>query len=265
MSPSEFVARVRGHVQRTNSRIFFRRPLPINSDVPIVSFTFDDFPRSALLQGGAILKNYGAVGTYYASFGLLGKQSDTGTMFVKEDVAMLLEQGHELGCHTFGHCHAGATKPAAFEQSILRNRQALQELFPGVCLSSLSYPIEQPRLATKWRAARHFACCRGGGQTFNGPVADLNCLEAYFLEKSKDNWRQVQDVIGQNRKLRGWLIFVTHDIAETPTPWGCTARFFEETVRATAASGSRILPVIQAWQELSRVRPNTQQWQARIV
>lgn len=251
MYTSQILARVRGRFQRTNCRLFFRRPLAINSDVPIISFTFDDFPRSALLQGGAILTKYGVRATYYASFGLLGKQSDTGPMFVQEDVAMLLEQGHELGCHTYGHCHAGDTKANVFEQSVVDNQRALNERFPGKYFRTLSYPIEQPRLGIKRRVARRFVCCRGGGQTFNAVVADLNCLCAYFLEKTKGDVGPVKQVIEQNRQARGWLIFVTHDIADAPTPYGCTPAFFEEVIQAAVSSGVQVLPVVQAWGYLS--------------
>jgi peptidoglycan/xylan/chitin deacetylase (PgdA/CDA1 family) len=33
---------------------------------PVISFTFDDFPRSALVKAGAILRERGLAGTYYA-------------------------------------------------------------------------------------------------------------------------------------------------------------------------------------------------------
>jgi len=81
----------------------YRRPFLLRNDVPNISFTFDDFPRSALLTGGAILSRYGVRGSYYASLGLMGKQAPTGTIFVAEDLQRLLAQGHELGCHTFDH------------------------------------------------------------------------------------------------------------------------------------------------------------------
>ena len=53
---------------------------------PVISFTFDDFPRSALLNAGAILRERGLAGTYYASFGLMGTKAPTGEMFEREDL-----------------------------------------------------------------------------------------------------------------------------------------------------------------------------------
>ena len=50
---------------------------------PLISFTFDDFPRSALTVGGEILERHGARGTYYASLGVMGKYEAAGLMFVQ--------------------------------------------------------------------------------------------------------------------------------------------------------------------------------------
>ena len=250
MDGSQFWARVQGRYQRASARMFYRRPLVIRSERAVVSFTFDDFPRSALHTGGAILKRYGVTGTYYASFGLMGKQAPTGTMFVREDLETLLQNGHELGCHTFGHFDAWKTKPSVFEESIVQNQQALSALCPGTSFQTLSYPISQPRARTKQKVARHFVCCRGGGQTFNTGTSDLNCLLAHFLEQSRDNPQAIKNLIDQNRQARGWLIFATHDICEVPTPWGCRPDFFEDIVRCALNSGARILPVVQAWEVL---------------
>jgi len=250
MNAPSFLARVQGRYIRSSAHLFFKRPFAIKTEVPFISFTFDDFPRSALHTGGAILRRHGLIGTYYASFGLMGKQSPTGAMFSREDLAVLLEQGHELGCHTFGHCHAWETKPDAFEKSLVLNERVLSELVPGASFKTMSYPISPPRPGTKQKSARHFVCCRGGGQTFNVGTTDLNYLSAFFLEKTRDNPDSVKNLIDQNRLARGWLILATHDISEAPTPYGCTPQFFEDIVKYAANSGARILPVLQAWEAL---------------
>jgi len=247
---SNFLARVRSRYIRSSAHWFYRRPFAIHSTVPFISFTFDDFPRSALHAGGTILRSFGLTGTYYASFGLMGKQAPTGTMFTPEDLKSLLEQGHELGCHTFGHCHAWETNPDAFEESLILNEKSLSKLVPSASFKTMSYPISPPRPRTKEKVSRYFVCCRGGGQTFNAGTADLNYLSAYFLEKTRDNPDAVINVIDQNRRARGWLIFATHDVNETPTPYGCTPKFFEDIVKFAVNSGSRVLPVMQAWEAL---------------
>lgn len=242
--------RVHNRYKRDSSRLFCRRPFAISSAAPLISFTFDDFPRSALLAGGAILKDFGLSATYYAAFGLMGKQAPTGTMFLPEDVQALLEVGHELGCHTFDHCDAWETEPRAFGKSVIKNRKALAEVVPGASFKTFSYPINVPRIGTKREIQKHFLACRCGGQTINVGAADLNLLSAYFLEKSRDNPESVRNLIDENRRTRGWLIFATHDISRSPTPWGCTPEFFGSMVQYAADSGARILPVSKALESL---------------
>jgi len=245
------LSRFRQYYQRKAASLVFRRPFVISPTRPLISFTFDDFPRSALLAGGAILNHFGVAGTYYVSLGLLGKSEPSGEMFVLRDLTMLLEQGHELGCHTFSHCHSWETDRRAFEESILQNRTALSRLVAGAAFRTFSYPICPPRPLTKAVVAKYFLCCRGNtGQTLNVGTADLSQLFAYFLEKSSHKIQAVKEVIDRNRQRRGWLIFATHDISDTPTPFGCTSEFFEEVVQYAVNSGARILPVVRALEVL---------------
>jgi peptidoglycan/xylan/chitin deacetylase (PgdA/CDA1 family) len=244
--------RLHGYYQRRVASLLFKRPLLINPRHPLISFTFDDFPRSALLAGGAILSRFGLAGTYYASLGLAGTQAPTGQLFVSDDLTTLLDRGHELGCHTFTHCDSWETEAGVFEKSIIENRLALNRLIPGAEFKSFSYPISLPRPLTKAKVADYFLCCRAGGQTLNVGQADLNQLSAYFLEKSRHSVQAIEDLIDRNQQVRGWLIFATHDIADNPTPFGCTPEFFEHVVQYAVSSGARILPVVKAL-ELLRV------------
>jgi len=108
-----------------------------------------------------------------------------------------------------------------------------------------------PRPLTKRIMSRYFTCCRGsGGQTFNASKADLNHLSAFFLEKTRENPQPVRDLIEQNSRAKGWLIFATHDVCDNPTPYGCRPDFFEEIVRCAVSSGARVLPVVSVWDAL---------------
>lgn len=250
------MARARGRYWRTLTGLYFRSSFQMCNSVPYISFTFDDFPRSALQAGGEILKDFGLRSTYYASFGLIGTAAPVGNIFVRDDIKELLADGHELGCHTFAHCHSLDTRPKVFEDSIIKNMSALSEVAPGAKFGSFSYPISGPRLDTKRRVATHFLCSRGGGQTFNSGTTDRNLLKAFFLEKSRGDTEQVKEVIDQNRRARGWLIFATHDISEKPSPFGCTPSFFEAIVKYSLDSGAVILPVAEAMDRVYATSPD---------
>lgn len=255
-----YLAKARRRLATDAARTLFRRQLVLRSDRPVISFTFDDFPRSAFLEAGSILRRYGALGTYYVSLSLMGRQSPLGPMFQAEDLKELADLGHELGCHTFGHCHSWSTPADIYEKAIVENQHALNEVLPGASFQTFAYPFSGPRLGVKRVAGRHFQCCRGGGlkarrcffrhsaggQTFNSGITDLNLLCAFFLEKSRGNPEAVKRLIDQNARARGWLIFATHDVRDIPSPFGCTPDFFEQVVEWGFESGARILPVVQA-------------------
>ena len=146
--------RLQGKYRRTMSTALARRLVKMQNTVPLISFTFDDFPRSALEVGGKILCAHGVVGTYYVSLGLLNRDEPTGRICSSMDLTEVLAQGHELGCHTFGHCHAWETESRSFEESILANRRALKEILPDAGFVTMSYPISIPQPDTKRRTAR---------------------------------------------------------------------------------------------------------------
>lgn len=237
---------------RNAAKQVFRRRMDVSANPPLISFTFDDFPRSALLVGGEILNRHGFAGTYYVSLGLAGKRVGTGKMFETGDLPQMVRQGHELGCHTFGHCHSWKTDASQYESSVIENRKALQELIPDTEFRSFSYPYCAPRPMIKRLVTRHFFSCRAGEQGTNAGPTDLNQLDAFFLEKTRGDLQPVREIIDRNCEQHGWLIFATHDISSSPTQFGCTPRFFEDVVQYAASSGARILPVAQALEVLRR-------------
>lgn len=215
-------------------------------DKPLISFSFDDFPCSALESAGRMLEERGWAGTYYASLGLMGSVAPTGRIFNLEHLKLVRSRGHELGCHTYSHCDSWNTSPSDFETSVLRNAAVLNQMLPGESFATHSYPISGPRPGTKRRMARFFRCCRGGGQTFNDRRVDLNYLNAFFIEKSRNDLPVIRDVIQKNVQAGGWLILATHDVCDEPTRFGCTPSVFGQILQYCGDSGAQVLPVNRA-------------------
>lgn len=255
MTLATFWARYAGRFQREASARLVRRPFRMQNTAPLISFTFDDFPRSALHTAGKVLEEHGIQGTYYTSMGLMGTIAPTGEIFHREDLPCLLESGHEVGCHTYSHCHSWDTPPAEFEENIKRNTLAMREVGITARMESLSYPISGPRPGTKRRASKHFAGCRAGGQTFNREEIDLDHLQAFFLEQCRDRPEAILAMIDATIAANGWLIFATHDVCASPTRYGCTPALFRSVVSHSIASGARIVPVSVAMREIG-VLPN---------
>jgi hypothetical protein len=177
--------------------------------------------------------------------------SPSGMIASRLDLLRAVEEGHELGCHTFDHKDPWETAPHLFQMSVHENRQALEDLLPGTAFASFAFPLCEPRQATKQRVGRLFKCCRGGGQAFNCGSADLNLLKAFFIDRRiKASIGPVKRLIDRNTECGGWLIFATHDVDENPSPYGCTKEYFKEVVAYAANSGSLILPVGKACEQI---------------
>jgi hypothetical protein len=85
---TDLFVRIKGRYQRTASRRLARRHVTMQNDRPLISFTFDDFPRSALFTGGALLERYGvATQAYSYSTTLMLRE----TMALKRDEAPLTD------------------------------------------------------------------------------------------------------------------------------------------------------------------------------
>jgi peptidoglycan/xylan/chitin deacetylase (PgdA/CDA1 family) len=238
--------RLKGYGQRQAAAMLYRRSFQVQSAQPLISFTFDDFPKSALVAGGEILNQFGTTGTYYVSLGLADQIIPAGRAFTVDDLPIVIEHGHELGCHTFAHCDASRTPSRTFARSVSDNQRALDRLVPGVTLKTLSYPINVPRPLVKARVAERFLACRGGGQTFNAGIIDLNLVSAFFVVNIRGRMDTVKAVIDRSGEAGGWLIFATHDVARVPSPYGCTPQFFEEVVRYATMCGARVVTITRA-------------------
>lgn len=253
-SKAGIYTRLRNRWQHQLAHSLGRSRVALRNRQPIISFTFDDFPRSALLEGGAILEAAGVRATYYVALGLMNQEIPAGPAFTEQDLHQTLSRGHELGCHTYAHCHSWNTRPAEFEASVVKNQQELQRYFPARKFESLSYPIAWPRPDTKRRCVRHVACCRAGGEGYNRGEVDAALLQASFLEKHQSERDWVKRLVDESVRANGWLILATHDVGRTPTRLGCETGFFTEVVRHAVVSGAKILPVAQAWKEATMTK-----------
>jgi len=231
-----------------------RRNFQLRGDAPYVSFTFDDYPRTALTEGGRILSEHGVRGTYFVSLGLLGTQSVSGPIATWADLAATVRHGHELGCHTFDHVDGSVVSADQFARSIEANRIALEQSAVSSRFDVFAYPLNGPALATKRGAGRRFVACRGGGQAINHGTLDLNLLKSYFLDaRSRGRVDEVRRLIEANATGKGWLIFATHDVSETPSEYGCDIAYFNTILQLSLTAGARILPMAQVCRELGLV------------
>jgi len=238
-----------GSVRRSLLCALYRRNAPLGNHGPIVSFTFDDFPRTAYSTGGAILEAYGARGTYYATVGLMNASNELGDLFVADDLRPLLEKGHELGSQTFQHSSCRSVSLTTFRKDVQKGMKAVEQL-AGHNSTNFAYPYGHVTLRSKKNLGRVLTSSRGIIPGLNGPEADLNLLRANRLYGDVGGSQQIEELVAQNVKQKSWLIFYTHDVRPKPSEYGCTPALFEFAVSCAAKSGSRILTVEQVLAEI---------------
>jgi peptidoglycan/xylan/chitin deacetylase (PgdA/CDA1 family) len=238
-----------GAVRRQVLCSLYRRTVIAEHRGPIVSFSFDDFPRTAYCSGGAILERFGVRGTYYAAWGLSNTANELGEQFRREDIDSLLERGHELASHTFHHISSRSVSCRAFRADVEKGRKAIAEA-TGVDSGNFAYPFGEVTLQTKRSVGPGVASARSIFPGLNGPELDLNLLRANSLYGDLKGRTRVEELIRENVQRKSWLIFYTHDVRETPSAFGCTPALFEAAVACAVWSGCRILTVQAALGEV---------------
>jgi peptidoglycan/xylan/chitin deacetylase (PgdA/CDA1 family) len=235
----------RVRVQRILAGHLARRLASRDAPSPMISFTFDDFPRSALHAGGKQLTEHGLKGTYYASLGLMGQTTELGPMFTRDDLVELLATGHELACHTLGHTSCLAADTAGFLDSCRENRRQAGVLLQGYQLRNMSFPYGHVGLMTKRALRSAYETCRSTEPGINLDPVDLSFLRANPMY-SRNEVTTLKRLMDANCRANGWLVLYTHDVAERPSPYGCTPQLLEQVLRHAAESGAEVLPICQA-------------------
>jgi peptidoglycan/xylan/chitin deacetylase (PgdA/CDA1 family) len=231
-----------GVIRRALVRIAARRPVTGANHGAVISFTFDDFPRTALKSGGEILKAHGLFGTYYAAMAMMDTVNHLGEQFRREDLDVLLRDGHELASHTYGHVSCSKLSTDQFVEDMRKGQRAIQEV-TGECSSNFAYPYGEVTVAGKRMVGQEVWSARGAWGGCNGPEIDLNLLRANKLYGGMEQLMQIQQLILENERRQGWLIFYTHDVQPMPSPYGCDPELLKSVVAFAALHAARILPV----------------------
>lgn len=230
---------------------FCRRPALLGDLGPVVTFTFDDFPRTALIAGATILERAGARATYYVAMGLMDTKNNLGEQFRLSDLQSLVEHGHEVAIHGFRHLSARKTPIDEFVCDVADCERAIHECIPERASANFAYPYGEATLSTKRRLGPRMDSSRGTIGGLNESEVDLNLLRANALYGSVDQADRARELIAENHSRKSWLIFYSHDVADKPSPCGCTPSLLQEVVSLAVDSGARILTIADVVTRLS--------------
>lgn len=242
-SPNSFAERVAHQLARR----FPVRQIDIAPERPIVSFSFDDVPVSALVNGAAILERHGVHGTFYAAGAVAGGELDGQPILGEADYRALAARGHEIGHHTFSHRTAWAMG-RNYATDLDRNDAFLAPI-NAVAARNFAYPYGRASLWTRGQIGRRFRSARGVETGINRNDTDLDLLRAVGIEghmAAGDVLTFIDDVAAHP----GWLIYLTHDVQERPSRFGTTPAILETLVRHALARGCEVLSVDEALDRL---------------
>jgi len=239
-----------GKVKRQLARRLARAPLAIPAG-QFVSFTFDDFPKSAVDTGADQLEKRGWRGTWYAATGFMNGDTHHGAMFDAGDIARLADAGHEIACHTTTHLDAASAPLAVTLEDASANTQALESL--GVEITNFAFPYGEATPAVKRALGARYDTLRGVQPGINRDGADRHLLKAVGIDGGDTGIVRALDWLNKLGNEPGWLIYYIHDVQQDPTEWGCTPAQLEQVCDAVAQSGVKVLPVNAVLERLATV------------
>ncbi|OJT95391.1 MAG: hypothetical protein BGN82_05325 [Alphaproteobacteria bacterium 65-7] len=222
------------------------RPVHLSGERALASIAFDDFPKDAWTLGGPVLARHGVRATYYTAGGFCGRRVDGTRFYDADDLHALSAAGHEIGCHGFNHRPVPELSPRELAQDAARNADFLKPFLAGSAAASYAFPYGRVSRAAKRFLAPRFSSLRGTHEGPNRGRVDLAQLNVVSLETRLWNPAALQATIRQAAHHGSWLIFYTHDVSDSPGPYGSTPDMLDQALRQAAAAGIDILPVREA-------------------
>ena len=222
------------------------RTVDIQLERPILSISFDDFPLSAYETGAPILEDRGVRGTYYTCSGQLGLATSLWTVAPASAVTELHRRGHEIGLHTHSHRKVFELSPAELTADIAANRAALRRLLPGTSDETFAYPYGFSGLRQKKLLGQLARASRSVQPAINVGRLDLDFIKAFELIDICHTRASISALLDQACRQNGWIVLLTHDVADSPTRFGCSPALLAATIEEAQRRDMAILPIAAA-------------------
>jgi hypothetical protein len=130
-----------------------------------------------------------------------------------------------------------------------RNRRYLEGLDASIRLENFAYPYGLATISRKLQLTNSFHSARGILPGVNSGTIDLQFLRSSPLIDKDIDRAGIDRVFDEAVSTGGWLIFYTHDVAATPSPWGCTPKLLRH---ALDAAKRRNMPIVSVAEALRR-------------
>jgi peptidoglycan/xylan/chitin deacetylase (PgdA/CDA1 family) len=241
---NDLIKRILRKIGRESAKYIGKRTGFLPPEKKIVSFTFDDFPLTAIENGARLLEAHKVKGTFYSSLGLAGTNSPVGIIGTQQDMLALSEHGHECGCHTFGHISCAKSSSKVILKDCLRNQNVAKKI-ANLYFHSFAYPYGSFNPSSKRVISSLYRSARTLERGINVNKIDLAALKSVALSEST-GLEKLKLWLGKLNKSGGWLIFVSHDVSETPSQFGCSIGLFERILEESIDKKFQITTILEA-------------------
>ncbi len=235
---------MRGKIARRLARVMNCNIQATVLDRPVISFSFDDVPRTACTLGAEILARHDATATWYVS-GIFERDDSTGCFHDQACLKALNSAGHEIACHGYGHLNYQATSARSIADDLDRNLVYFaQSGLPAP--RNFAYPYGCVSPSIKSICARRFRSCRGVHAGINRARTDLNLVRSVPFYTQTLSWAQTRALIDDVSDNGGWLTFFTHAVTNAPSEFDCTPKHLDQTLTYATALEIPIMSIDHA-------------------
>lgn len=230
-------------ITRRMSNYRYRRIITPKLDRPIVSFSFDDCPKSVMKNALPLLEAENWRATFYMACGLCDTVNHLGRHMSLKDIQAVYTSGHEIGDHTYDHLDIGNVSLENYLDNIELNQKTLSDL--GIPASrTFAYPYGSVSPKLKHALYANFELSRGVVES-RGQTLDLGLCASTRLYKGTDIETAITRIQALPQTPR-WEILFTHDVREAPSDFGCTPMDMKNIIKAVKDSGAIVLPIAAA-------------------
>jgi hypothetical protein len=117
---------------------------------------------------------------------------------------------------------------------------------PTIKIENFAYPFGYGSFGRKQQLKAAFQSSRGIVPGVNSGTVDLQFLRAMPLIDRHIDRDAIERALDETYMNNGWLIFYGHDVAETPSPYGCSPALLSHALEAASHRKIRGLSMAEA-------------------
>jgi len=245
--PKTEPANLFARLEMAGLNLFPSKPVVSKLTSPLVSFSFDDFPKSAATIGAEIMEESHILATYYLTGSNCQSCFENVEQYDGDDVLRLYKAGHEIACHSYAHPRLRGRTKEEIAVDLANNLSFARALIgQDFQFQSFAYPYGEFDASSRGLMGDSFETARGVYRGVNKATIDFANLRTVPLELRRFNAAYLRSHIDDAIKNNGWIIFFTHDVADNCTNYGSTPKILFDTIQEVKSAGIEVLTVRDA-------------------